>query len=224
MDEDGSGQISKGEFFKIFEVYELWKYENSKASLLEFQMQQQKQKVAIQTCKNIMKFVLKSHLYEFIFNVFIVLNLYFVAIKEDYFYNDYSFIRGFIIANTIINFLCFFEVIFGVIIYGPYEAFRKLFRAWIECLIMAINIFAFIRFVTTYDDLSYLVSTMKLYELCIFIRVIRLLTILSEFDKFRVIIETLKNLMGPFYTILCVMFTIFYVFGIIGSFFFGGII
>ena len=154
--------------------------------------------------------------------MFIVINLYFVAIKEDFYFTDVKFIKGFIIAQTVLNFLCFFEVIFGVIIYGPYEAFRKLFRAWIECLIFFITILAFIKFLTS--DLDDLVSVMKLYELTIFIRMLRLLTMLSEFGKFRVIIETLKNLMGPFWTILCVMFTIFYVFGIIGSFLYGGII
>lgn len=99
-----------------------------------------------------------------------------------------------------------------------------MFRAWVECFIFIITVYALVQFIVEYDDLYKLVPTMKLFELTIFIRVLRLLTMLSEFSKFRVIIETLKNLMGPFWSVLCVMFTIFYVFGIIGSFFFGGII
>ena len=117
------------------------------------------------------------------------------------------------------------EVIFGVITYGIKEAFNKLFRAWVECIISAITIWALILFITEFNNYQeWLVPIMKLYELTIFIRVLRLLTMLSEFTRFRVIIETLKNLMGPFWTILCVMFTIFYVFGLIGEFLYGGII
>lgn len=87
---------------------------------------------------------MKSHTYEFTLNFIIIINLFFVAIKEDLFYNSYTFIRGFIVAQTIINFVQFFEVIFGVLIYGPVEAFRKLFRAWIECLIFLITIYALV--------------------------------------------------------------------------------
>jgi hypothetical protein len=61
-----------------------------------------------------------------------------------------------------------------------------------------------------------------LFEIAIFIRLIRLLTLLYEIETFRKIIETIKNLLGPFYSIVCVQFTLFYAFGLLGMFIFGG--
>ena len=45
---------------------------------------------------------------------------------------------------------------------------------------------------------------------------------LFELRNFRVIILTIVNILGPFWAILCIMMTLFYVFGIIGLYFFGG--
>lgn len=45
---------------------------------------------------------------------------------------------------------------------------------------------------------------------------------LYEIKTFRVIIETIKNLLGPFYTLLLVQFTIYYVFAMTGILWFGG--
>ena len=71
------------------------------------------------------------------------------------------------------------------------------------------------------DNLDYSYA-IKLFELVIFIRLLRLLTLLYEIQNFRIIIETIKNLLGPFYSLLLVQFTIFYVFGLVGMFWFGG--
>lgn len=71
------------------------------------------------------------------------------------------------------------------------------------------------------DDLDYNYS-LKLFELVVFVRLLRVLTLLYEMQTFRIIIETIKNLLGPFYSLLLVQFTIFYVFGLIGVYWFGG--
>jgi hypothetical protein len=65
-------------------------------------------------------------------------------------------------------------------------------------------------------------ACLKAFQLVIFIRLTRILSLLYELKTFRVIIETIKNLLGPFYTLLLVMFTIFYVFGMTGILWLGG--
>lgn len=50
----------------------------------------------------------------------------------------------------------------------------------------------------------------------------KLLTLLYEVKVMRIIIETMRNLLGPLNNLLVVMMTIFYEFALIGSFLFGG--
>jgi hypothetical protein len=54
------------------------------------------------------------------------------------------------------------------------------------------------------------------------IRVLRLFTYLYEVKTVRIIVETLKNLIMPFYSLVTVQFILFYFFGLIGIGIFGG--
>lgn len=62
----------------------------------------------------------------------------------------------------------------------------------------------------------------KIFELIIFIRVAKLLTLMYEIRVLRLIIETLKNLASPMKNLLVVFISIFYGFTALGSFLFGG--
>ena len=56
----------------------------------------------------------------------------------------------------------------------------------------------------------------------VFIRMIKLLTLLYEVKTMRIIFETMKNLLGPLNNLIIVMMTIFYVFAQLGMIIFGG--
>jgi hypothetical protein len=58
-------------------------------------------------------------------------------------------------------------------------------------------------FANDYSSLDFNYS-LKLFELVVFIRLLRILTLLYEIQTFRIIIETIKNLLGPFYSLLLV--------------------
>lgn len=64
--------------------------------------------------------------------------------------------------------------------------------------------------------------TVKVFEVIVFIRMIKLLTLLYEVKTMRVIFETMKNLLGPLNNLIVVMMTIFYVFAQFGMIIFGG--
>ena len=64
--------------------------------------------------------------------------------------------------------------------------------------------------------------TVKIFEVIVFIRMLKLLTLLYEIKVMRVIFETLKNLLGPLNNLIVVMLTIFYVFAQLGMVIFGG--
>ena len=61
-------------------------------------------------------------------------------------------------------------------------------------------------------------------EVIVFIRMIKLLTLLYEIKTMRVIFETIKNLLGPLNNLILVMATIFYVFAQVAMLMFGGLI
>ena len=63
---------------------------------------------------------------------------------------------------------------------------------------------------------------MKVCEVIVFIRMVKLLTLLYEVKTMRVIFETIKNLLGPLNNLIMVMMTIFYVFAQMGMLLFGG--
>jgi Ion transport protein len=62
----------------------------------------------------------------------------------------------------------------------------------------------------------------KFLEAITIIRLLRLTIYLEEMQTFRIIVETLKSLMSPFWSVITVLFSIFYVFAVIGMAMFGG--
>ena len=65
-------------------------------------------------------------------------------------------------------------------------------------------------------------TIVKLLELVIFMRMLKLLTLLYEIKVMRIIIETMRNLMKPLLYLCGVLFTIFYIFTLVGILMFGG--
>jgi hypothetical protein len=62
----------------------------------------------------------------------------------------------------------------------------------------------------------------KCLEAVIILRLLRLSIYLDEIKTFRIIMETLKSLISPFWSVLCVMFCIFYFYALLGMSFWGG--
>lgn len=58
--------------------------------------------------------------------------------------------------------------------------------------------------------------------MCIFIRLIRLLPYFYEFKAIRIVIATIKVMQAPFWQMISVIFTWFYLFGLWGIYLFGG--
>jgi len=114
------------------------------------------------------------------------------------------------------------EAIGDVAISGPVKAFKYHFRIWPETLCQMLNIPATVWFFMAGDDFQQYNYTVKLFEVIVFIRMLKLLTLLYEVKTMRVIFETLKNLLGPLNNLIIVMMTIFYVFAQTGMIIFGG--
>jgi len=120
-----------------------------------------------------------------------------------------------------INLVMLTETIGDIAISGPVKAYRYHFRIWPETMCQILNIPAMIKFFDAEDFVEYN-YTVKIFEVIVFIRMLKLLTLLYEVKVMRVIFETLKNLLGPLNNLIIVMMTIFYVFAQMGMVVFGG--
>jgi len=90
-----------------------------------------------------------------------------------------------------------------------------------ETICQGFNILAIYYFSQSDSERNYN-SIVKLLEVVIFVRMIKLLTLLYEIKTMRIIIETMRNLISPLLEFGGVLFTIFWVFTLIGMYLFGG--
>merc|ERR1719263_915318 len=62
----------------------------------------------------------------------------------------------------------------------------------------------------------------KIFEIIIFIRMLKLLTLLYEIRVMRIIIETIRNLLRPLTNLAGILLSIYYIFAQLGMLMFGG--
>jgi hypothetical protein len=82
IDESGDGRIELDEFVKIFEVFELYKYESGKASILDNNNTNVTSELQKETIKEKMRRAIESIQYEFIVNIVTIFNILALTIKE----------------------------------------------------------------------------------------------------------------------------------------------
>lgn len=56
------------------------------------------------------------------------------------------------------------------------------------------------------------------------LRCFRILIILQEIKQWKIILDTFRALLKPFYTLMMCMFIVYYVFAVLGDYLFGGLI
>lgn len=160
--------------------------------------------------------------YELAMNIVGILNVFSLLVTQ---LNQGSssgtkYLTNWMIVQMIINYCFLLEMICDLIVSGPIGAYTHHFRIWPETLCQALNLAGTVLYADSRaDNLELMV---KVFEMVIFIRMTKLLTLLYEVKVMRIIIETLRNLLGPLNNLIIVMLTIFYEFAMIGSALFGG--
>jgi hypothetical protein len=84
------------------------------------------------------------------------------------------------------------------------------------------NMLAIFEFMITFSKVQYYNRIVKILELIIFVRSLKLLTLLYEIKVMRIIIETIRNMLVPLLYLMGVLLIIYYIFAMIGIAFFGG--
>ena len=172
--------------------------------------------------------------YELIVTILGALNLICISIRD---FQLSQIARNFNwpTAQVIINAFFLIEMMIDFSIHGK-KSFKKSFRVWPESICQLINIYATTLYFIHFKKLSQRLtgnllmqdnydpnSLIKLFELIIFIRISKVLTLLYEIKAMRLVIETMRNMISPMLQLMGVLFVLFYIFSIIGMALFGGL-
>lgn len=157
-------------------------------------------------------------------NIATIVNIFTVFFRSLQTNAKEGYVKIWILLELSINMIMLLEMIGDISVSGIIKAYKYHFRIWPETLCQILNAPATIYFFMNIGSFQNYNYTVKIYEVIVFIRMLKLLTLLFEVKTMRIIFETLKNLLGPLNNLIIVMATIFYVFALIGMYFFGGLI
>lgn len=166
--------------------------------------------------------MMSSPQYELFVNIIGIINILSIVVRQVDFTDSTNFIKAWIYTQFVINMIFMIELISDFLTYGFFKSYSSNFRMTPETLCQAINLYVMIRTFSTGESANYYNSDVKMLELVIFIRMLKLLTLLYEIKTLRIIIETMRNLIKPLANLCAVLLTIFYIFAQIGMLSFGG--
>jgi len=214
------------EFGSLLEAYEIWKYERNYKEQMEEMFTNSDangdESARMTRFKRVTR-CMNGPNYELAMNIVGILNVVTLITKGIGESESLRSLRLWIFFQIGINLIFFFELITDVVLSGGVKkAFNKKFRVWPEVLCQILNIYVTTIFFINFDDPLKYLKEVKYFESIIFIRMTKLLPLLYEIATMRVIIETIRNLIGPLTNLIIVMATIFYEFAILGMLFFGG--
>lgn len=154
-------------------------------------------------------------------NIIGIFNILCIVVRQVDFTDTTDFIHYWILVQQIINLFFLIELISDFVIYGFLKSYQTNFRMTPETMCQCINLIAFFYFIQKNSTKNYNMIV-KLLELVIFLRMLKLLTLLYEIKTMRIIIETMRHLIKPLLNLGGVLFSIYYVFALVGMALFGG--
>ena len=158
-------------------------------------------------CTNYISEIMSDPRYELSVNILGALNILCIGLK-DLQTESQNGIKIWMTIQVFINALFFIELVIDFLIHRS-QSFKKSFRVWPETLCQLINIYATTLFVMNFSRLSKVLegvetagsfdtnNLIKLYEVIIFIRILKVLTLLYELKAMRLVIETMRNMIVP---------------------------
>jgi len=160
--------------------------------------------------------------YELAQNITSLLNVVLILINDFIENKTAQYIKIWMIVMMIINIFFLLETVLDIIVFGIVKAYKQHLRIWFETVCQIMNTYLCFAFLHDIDDLSRYNSFEKVFTAIIFIRALKMLTLMYEVKSLRIIIETMKNLIEPIGNMMSVLLIIYYIFALFGMLFFGG--
>ena len=160
--------------------------------------------------------------YELAVNIVGIFNILCIVVKQTDMAGTTKYILGWMYVQVGINTLFLIELISDFIVHGVSKSYGGHFRTWPETLCQILNLVAVVQFAQHSGGVSTYNSIVTLFEMIVFVRTLKLLTLLYEIKVMRIIIETMRNMMLPLVYLMSLLFFIYYIFANIGMLMFGG--
>ena len=118
------------------------------------------------------------------------------------------------------NIIIFILYVTEILTVGLGKTLKHNFRIWPELLCQVM--FWYIVINDNLHNIRY--RSVRVFELIIFIRLLKFVTLMYELKTTRIFIETLRNLVLPIINLVTVLFIVYYLFALTGMAMFGGLI
>jgi hypothetical protein len=133
--------------------------------------------------------------------------------------------KGWIYIQLVFNYGFLIEMIFDIYLNRSFKkAYYRNFKLWPETACQLMSFFATFMFIYHFNDVESYLMLVKLFEVVIFVRMIKLIELLNEIKVMRIILETISNIAAPMKSLLLVTLVVMYLFALLGMFLFGGLI
>lgn len=224
----------------LLTAYEFWRYENKNKQVFKqlncegngFRMSASADMVGSLAnidpikeqnhCVQKISLAMDTPKYELFVNVVGVVNLVCIVIRQ-YTMDTTSQIYAWIYVQMAIN-SCFLVELVTDLYVHKIKSYSKHFRVWPETICQVLNAYAVALHLLNLDNVEQVNTLVKTFEFIIFLRLLKLLTLLYEIRSMRLIIETLRNMLLPLVYLWGVLLIIFYIFALLGMLFFGGLV
>lgn len=160
--------------------------------------------------------------YELAQNITSLLNMVFIVFNELIEIKSENYLQIYFIVMMFINCIFGLELIIDFIVNGVWKAYSNHLRVWFETLCQIQNLILIVFFYNNFYDYEHYNTFLKLFTTIIFIRALKVLTLMYEIKSLRIIIETMKNLIMPISHMASVLLIIFFLYALGGMYIFGG--
>lgn len=126
------------------------------------------------------KVFMDSPQYELAVNIVGVFNILCIVVKQIDVAGTTQYILGWMYVQIGINTLFLIELISDFIVHGISKSYSGHFRTWPETLCQILNLVAIVQFCQHSDDVSTYNSIVTNFEMIVFVRTLKLLTLLYE--------------------------------------------
>jgi hypothetical protein len=126
-----------------------------------------------------------------------------------------------VVTSLVVNGLFAIELVVEMIT-GNVRALGLKWRAVMEIICQILNFGAVISLIVNNDSVSNRYTTIKLFQVINGLRLLRLLSLFTEIEGLRLIFTTLANLRKPVTAIAIIGLINFWIFSMVGMYFFGG--
>ncbi|KAK3094057.1 hypothetical protein FSP39_023541 [Pinctada imbricata] len=203
LDIDGDNAVRKSQFLKLADLLELPLTEvKDRQTFLEKMVPN----IYNSKASSYLKFAVRHWVFRWTFYILIFGNAWFIAFDVDE--ADWAFLSVFMV-----------EIILKMYVLGPKEFFKK---AWNTFDFIVIGAAVIVSSIEAIEEASY--EEFQLLDYLLVLRVLRLFKIFGSIKRFKVILQTVANIIPSITTYGAVIYVTYYFFAIIGMELFGGLI